>query len=96
MKKWNDLTPGEREKVIERETNSTLQAIAEAGGNLFPELEAEIEAAWKIAERNRTPWFFAPILYQDIPGAKEKIDAITLNFCESALYAEAGEHFINL
>jgi hypothetical protein len=95
MKTWKDLTDVEKEKVKNGEFESIMHTIIEAP-ELFPELEEWVRQAWEEADKMQTPWFIGSILYQDISGAKEMIDAIVLESCETAIYIESGEHSIKL
>jgi hypothetical protein len=93
MKRYNELTPDEKTLVFDKECKNILDAALD---DVFPELEDEIKKAADIAESNQTPWFFQAILYHEIPGAKEKIDAIIQDNIENALFIEKHEYAINL
>lgn len=94
MKTWNALTKTEQEEVIRQQTIILLYNMWECP-DYSPEIYYEAMEAGHIAELNKTPWFFAEILYNEIKGAKAKIDKIVRRYCESAFYLEPGEHIIN-
>jgi hypothetical protein len=96
MKTYTQLTEAEQKAAFEKGFKETMSAIIESNGDLFPGLESEVDQAAVIAENNQTPWFFGEILYHEIAGAKEKIDAAIQDYIANALYPESGEYVINI
>ena len=88
MKQWNELTHQEKQFAFNKEINATLQAVTEAGADLFPELSEYIDKAAAEMENMRTPWFFAETLYEMIPFT---ICKIALRYAKTCLYARPGE-----
>ena len=94
MKRYTDLTEEEKASAFQAGFKRVLVFISEGKADFFPDLEEEVKQALFEAENNQTPWFFPSILYHEVKGAKEKIDAAVQLYIEDALYPEPGEYIL--
>lgn len=93
MKKFHELTEKQKQKAIEKELQSLLEAILD--GMRFndelngDDLQKRIDLAVEKADQMRTPWFAHEYIMDtcgdDLKGMAEAA-------AEEALYAEANEY----
>ena len=98
MRRWNDLTPDEQQKAIEKQTNVLLGAVVKGAIRFNDELnqdtlQADIDKAIEKAEANRTPWFAGEFVY-DAVG--EQLRSMAEADTGEAYYPETGEQIIRL
>ena len=96
MKTYEQLTPEQQAKALEREVNHLLEAIVEGAIRFNDELnqddlQARIDAAWEAAEKMRTPWFVSEYI---MDTCREEIEGMAQCSAEDALYAEDDDPIV--
>jgi len=96
MKRYPELTEGQRTAANDKCMSETLQAAVELGAQFFPdELQAAAEEAGRKAETMQTPWFIHEYLL-DVPEIKEYLESDAQDMAERAFYPEPGEFSVCL
>jgi hypothetical protein len=96
MKTYEQLTPNQQKKAVEREVNNLLNLICN-GGLRFDDklnhdrLQARIDAASKKAEDMQTPWFWAEYIREDA-YIMERLESMAQCSAENALYSSKEEY----
>ena len=98
MKKWNGLSANDQQRAIDRATNAILDAVVKGTIRFSDELngdtlQAEIDAAIKQANENRTPWFAGECVMEAVGS---RLRGMGKTDAQDAYYPEVGEGIIRL
>ena len=90
MKTFEQLTPEQQKKAVEKATDNLLTGIVEGYIRFNDEenkdsLQARIDEAWEKAEKMQTPWFAHEYIME---SCGEEIRGMAQCDAEDALYAE--------
>jgi hypothetical protein len=96
MKTFEQLTPEQQAKAVEKCLANLLEAICEGAIRFNDEanqddLQKRIDAAFAKAEKMRTPWFAHEYI---LDTCREDLEGMARCDAEDALYSEPGERVI--